>query len=86
VGRSICRELMDNKTPAAFHYRNKDTMATIGRRAAVAESRFGQQLWGPLGWVAWLVLHVVYLIGFRNRINVRETGRGTTSPMTTEAA
>jgi len=70
VGRSICSELMNNKAPAAFRYRNRGTMATIGLHAAVAEFPLGLRLWGPLGWVAWLEPHVVHLIGFRNRINV----------------
>jgi NADH:ubiquinone reductase (H+-translocating) len=50
-----------------FRYRDKGTMATIGRRAAVAELPFGLRLRGTIGWVAWLVLHLVTLIGFRNR-------------------
>ena len=49
-----------------FRYRDKGTMATIGRRAAVAQIgplRFR----GFLGWITWLVVHLYYLIGFRNR-------------------
>lgn len=52
-----------------FHYRDKGGMATIGRRAGVAEIgrlRFG----GVLAWLAWLVVHLLFLIGFRNRIVV----------------
>jgi NADH dehydrogenase len=51
----------------AFTYRDKGMMATIGRRAAVACLRSGLVLRGTLGWWAWLGLHLVYLIGFRNR-------------------
>ena len=45
-------------------------MATIGRRAAVAELRRGLQLRGTVAWIAWLGLHLVCLAGFRNRISV----------------
>jgi len=56
-------------TPAAFRYHDKGSMATIGRNAAVA-SAFGLHLRGYLAWLAWLLLHLYYLIGFRNRIVV----------------
>jgi len=52
-----------------FRYRDKGTMATIGRNAAVAQVgrvRFR----GFLGWIVWIVVHVYYLIGFRNRLAV----------------
>jgi NADH dehydrogenase len=42
-------------------------MATIGRRAAVAELPLGIELRGTPGWFAWLGVHLVFLIGFRNR-------------------
>ena len=45
-------------------------MATIGRRSAVAELPGGLQFEGTLGWLAWLGVHLVFLIGFRNRIVV----------------
>ena len=44
-------------------------MATIGRRAAVAEL-FGLNLRGTLAWLSWLGLHITYLIGYRNRASV----------------
>jgi NADH:ubiquinone reductase (H+-translocating) len=53
-----------------FRYRDKGMMATIGRRAAVAELPHGPRLTGFLAWVAWLVLHLVYLMGMRNRASV----------------
>jgi NADH:ubiquinone reductase (H+-translocating) len=53
----------------AFRYRNKGSLATIGRSAAVADlGKF--KLSGPLAWIAWLVLHLVFLVGFRNRLFV----------------
>jgi NADH:ubiquinone reductase (H+-translocating) len=45
-------------------------MATIGRSAAVAWVFNKVQLSGFLAWLAWLGLHLIYLIGFRNRANV----------------
>ena len=45
-------------------------MATIGRRSAVAELPFGIRFGGTLGWLSWLGLHLVFLIGFRNRVVV----------------
>jgi NADH dehydrogenase len=45
-------------------------MATIGRNSAVAELPGGLQLSGALGWLSWLVVHLVFLIGFRNRVVV----------------
>ena len=53
-----------------FHYVDKGTMATIGRHAAVADLPAGIRLSGVIGWLAWLVLHLVMLIGVRNRLNV----------------
>jgi NADH dehydrogenase len=52
-----------------FHYFNKGNLATIGRAAAVAE--FGKiHISGFLAWLAWLLIHVLFLIGFRNRVIV----------------
>ena len=45
-------------------------MATIGRRSAVAELPGGIHLQGTLGWFAWLGLHLLYLVGVRNRVSV----------------
>ena len=53
-----------------FRYVDKGSMATIGRREAVAELPGGLKLTGTVGWLAWLALHLVMLIGFRNRANV----------------
>ena len=54
---------------AGFHYRDKGSMATVGKSRAVVEIgrlRFG----GLLAWLAWMALHVTVLIGFRNRLAV----------------
>ena len=54
----------------SFVYHDKGVMATIGRRSAVAQLPHGVIVRGSVGWIAWLVLHLVYLIGFRNRVVV----------------
>jgi NADH dehydrogenase len=51
-----------------FAYHDKGIMATIGRRSAVVELPKGPQITGTLAWLAWLVLHLFYLLGFRNRV------------------
>lgn len=52
-----------------FRYRDKGAMATIGRNAAVA--RLGGRLHtGFIAWLIWLVIHIFFLIGFRNRLGV----------------
>lgn len=52
-----------------FRYRDKGTMATIGRSAAVAKVG-ALELSGLPAWLAWLLVHLVFLIGFRNRLAV----------------
>lgn len=52
-----------------FRYRDKGSLATIGRAAAVADIR-GLELSGFIAWFAWLAVHIFFLIGFRNRILV----------------
>jgi NADH dehydrogenase len=53
----------------AFHYRDKGSLATIGRAAAVAD--LGKiRISGFLAWIAWLAIHIFFLIGFRNRFLV----------------
>ncbi|HEY3054747.1 MAG TPA: NAD(P)/FAD-dependent oxidoreductase [Thermoanaerobaculia bacterium] len=53
----------------SFHYRDKGSLATIGRAAGVAD--FGRiKLSGFIAWIAWLAIHIFFLIGFRNRFLV----------------
>ncbi len=66
AGKSILARQSDRELPP-FRYHDKGSMATIGRSSAVA-SAFGFQLSGILAWIAWLGLHLMYLVGFRNRI------------------
>ncbi|HEY7440497.1 MAG TPA: NAD(P)/FAD-dependent oxidoreductase [Acidimicrobiia bacterium] len=69
VARTIDRR-MHGKPAKPFRYFDKGTMATIGRRSAVAELPLGIKFSGTLGWLSWLGLHLVFLIGFRNRVLV----------------
>jgi NADH dehydrogenase len=69
VARQIRRRLRGEPTEP-FRYHDKGQMATIGRHAAVTELANGWRLSGVIGWLAWLGLHLVYLMGFRNRIQV----------------
>ena len=65
---NIVRMLGDKNTQE-FHYKDPGAMATIGRNAAVA--RVGSfKFSGFLAWMAWLWVHIFWLIGFRNRIQV----------------
>lgn len=68
AARNISRAL-DRQPPRAFVYRNLGNMATIGRASAIAD--FGWlRLKGWIAWLAWLFVHIMNLIGFRNRIVV----------------
>lgn len=68
VARNVQRALL-GEPPLPFRYRDPGTMATIGRDRAVA-ALFGVRLSGRLAWLLWLVAHVVFLAGFRNRVVV----------------
>jgi NADH dehydrogenase len=55
--------------PLPFRYRDPGNMATIGRAAAIAD--FGwARVSGYAGWLVWLFVHILFLIGFRNRLSV----------------
>ncbi len=68
VADTIARDL-ENQPRRNFRYHDKGSLATIGRAAAVAQ--FGKfELSGYLAWLAWLFVHILFLIGFRNRLIV----------------
>jgi NADH:ubiquinone reductase (H+-translocating) len=54
----------------AFTYKDRGIMATIGRNSAVTELPSGAKFKGFVAWVMWLALHLVYIVGFRNRVSV----------------
>lgn len=66
VAKLIRARLQGRAERPAFRYFDKGSLATIGRSAAVAEFR-GLKFWGFPAWMLWLVVHIVYLIGFENR-------------------
>lgn len=69
VARVIRAELKGQTTREPFRYFDKGSMATIGRSRAIAQT--GKlKLSGLIAWLAWLVVHIWYLIGFRNRLMV----------------
>jgi len=68
AARNIVRAI-DGEPMLPFRYRDKGTLATIGRASAVAEIR-GLRFTGLVAWIVWLVVHIAYLIGFRNRLVV----------------
>jgi NADH dehydrogenase len=65
---NVLRRLRGRPT-RAFRYRDRGSMATIGRAAAIATVG-GIQLSGLVAWLAWLLVHIMFLIGFRNRFLV----------------
>jgi len=69
VAKLIRKELESSPRTATFHYWDKGSLATIGRAAAVAE--FGRiHISGFVAWLSWLFVHILFLIGFRNRLLV----------------
>ena len=68
VARCIRADLRGRSRPP-FRYRDKGSLATIGRARAVAD--FGRLRFGGfVAWIAWMGVHVLFLIGFRNRLFV----------------
>jgi len=71
-GRYVARLLRaryEGREIKPFHYFDKGSMATIGRHAAVADVR-GLRFNGYAAWLAWLFVHLIFLLGFRNRVLV----------------
>ncbi len=70
AAREIVRLVAGKPRGKPFQYRDKGIMATVGRNSAVAELAGGIRARGFLAWLMWLFLHLIMLIGFRNRLNV----------------
>ena len=68
AARNILR-MIKNREPRPFRYWDKGSMATIGRNKAVADLNF-VHLSGLLAWLVWLFVHIIFLVGFRNRLAV----------------
>ena len=69
VARVIQARLKGRQPPGPFRYRDRGSMATIGRNHAVADLGW-VRLSGHLAWLAWLFVHLLYLIAFENRVLV----------------
>ncbi|MEO8338076.1 MAG: NAD(P)/FAD-dependent oxidoreductase, partial [bacterium] len=63
------RRTLEGRERLPFRYRNKGDLATIGRHRAIADFGF-LQIAGGLAWWFWLLVHIMYLAGFRNRFSV----------------
>jgi NADH:ubiquinone reductase (H+-translocating) len=72
MGQFAAASILDDvkgESRKVFHYNNKGNLATIGRSSAVADVK-GVKLKGHTAWFTWLFVHVLFLVGFRNRITV----------------
>ncbi len=71
-GRAAARNILASvhgRPRQNFRYKDKGLMATIGKRTAIAHS--GKlKLTGYIAWLAWLFVHLLYLVGFKNRVSV----------------
>ena len=69
VARVIKKYILNDKTQNKFNYKNRGYLATIGRSKAIVD--FGWfALKGRIGWIFWSLIHIYFLIGFRNRFMV----------------
>src|SRR4029079_17370332 len=66
AARNILR-MIRGENPKPFRYFDKGSMATIGRNKAVADFKFFH-FSGFLAWLVWLFVHIIFLVGFRNRM------------------
>ena len=65
-GRFVAERLISRK-PKAFIYKDKGSMATIGRKKAIVQIGERLKLSGAVAWLVWLAVHLILLIGFRNK-------------------
>ena len=65
----VIRARLQGRESGPFGYRDKGSMATIGRARAVADLHV-LKLTGALAWLAWLFVHLLFLVGYENRILV----------------
>jgi len=69
VAKLIARRLDGKTAPGQFRYRDKGSMAIVGRSWAVADVR-GLQLTGRVAWVIWAVVHIAFLVGWQKRLEI----------------
>ncbi|HYG52052.1 MAG TPA: NAD(P)/FAD-dependent oxidoreductase [Flavobacteriales bacterium] len=68
LGKNLI-EMIRNGKPKPFVYKDKGSMATVGKNKAVAEI-FGWKMGGFIAWLIWMFIHLMSLVGFRNRVIV----------------
>lgn len=68
-GRTLAKNLNDGSFSHLFSYKDKGTMATVGRNRAVADIG-ARHLRGFVAWLAWMFIHLISIIGMRNKINI----------------
>ncbi|MCG6187098.1 NAD(P)/FAD-dependent oxidoreductase [Maribellus maritimus] len=69
-GKHIARNLKrmaKNRSPKKFKYKNKGVMATVGKNKAIADLPGNIKVFGFAGWLLWMVVHLLFLVGFRNK-------------------
>lgn len=69
VAQVLKERLSGDKITAPFRYKDKGSMATVGRAFAIVLSK-KLKLSGAIAWLAWLFIHIMYLVGFRSRFIV----------------
>jgi len=69
VAEVIKKNIRNGKIPKKFYYKNRGYLATIGRSDAIVDFRWFT-LKGRIGWMFWSIIHIYFLIGFRNRLMV----------------
>lgn len=62
------KRILNGKSMIPFNYFDKGTMATIGKNKAVVDMPGGIRVKGLLAWLIWMFVHIMYLIGFRNKL------------------
>lgn len=67
---SVIRKRLRGEAAPAFRYFDKGTLAVIGRASAVAQFGLGLRFHGLVAWLLWLFVHLMYLVGFQNRVIV----------------
>ena len=69
VAEVIKKNIRNGKIPKKFYYKNRGYLATIGRSDAIVDFKWFT-LKGRIGWIFWSIMHIYFLIGFRNRLMV----------------
>jgi NADH dehydrogenase len=69
IAKNFTSALKNNKPLEGFKYRDKGSMATVGRNKAVVDLSF-YKFGGFFAWLIWMFLHLMLLVGFRNRLVV----------------